>query len=90
MVSKASDDLPEPDKPVNTTSLFARNIQVDVLQIVLARAANDYRALAGGTVLALRPDHFIHIGISRRDCCATFGRAPPENRDRTPMGKLGT
>jgi hypothetical protein len=32
---------------------------------VLARAANGDRAHAACTLLALRPDHFIHIGISR-------------------------
>ena len=67
MVSKASDDLPEPDKPGEDDEPVARNFQIDVLEIVLARAANRYRARAGaGGLLALRPDHFIHIGISRR------------------------
>jgi hypothetical protein len=33
---------------------------------VLARAADGYRAHRGARRLALRPDHFIHIGISRR------------------------
>jgi hypothetical protein len=41
--------------------------------------------------LALRPDHFIHIGISRRaDRRSVYGAHLPENRDRTPMGALGT
>ena len=40
MVSKASDDLPEPDRPVNTTSLSRGIVEVDVLEIVLARAAD--------------------------------------------------
>ena len=47
--------------------LVAGNLDVDVLQIVLARAANGDRARArAGVLLALRPEHFIHIGISRR------------------------
>ena len=45
----------------------ARNLEIDVLEIVLARAADGYRARCGaGVRLALRPEHFIHIGISRR------------------------
>ena len=40
MVSKASDDLPEPERPVNTTSLSRGMVEVDVLEIVLARAAH--------------------------------------------------
>ena len=40
MVSKASEDLPEPESPVNTTS-WSRGIStIDVLEIVLARAAD--------------------------------------------------
>ena len=47
--------------------LVARNFEIDVLEIVLARAADGYRARCGaGGWLALRPEHFIHIGISRR------------------------
>ena len=47
--------------------LVARNLEIDVLEIVLARAADGYRARCGaGVRLALRPEHFIHIGISRR------------------------
>ena len=39
-MSKASDDLPEPDSPVNTTSLSRGIVEVDVLEVVLARAAH--------------------------------------------------
>ena len=47
--------------------LVARNFEIDVLEIVLARAADGYRTRCGaGVRLALRPEHFIHIGISRR------------------------
>ena len=47
--------------------LVARNLEIDVLEIVLACAANGYRARCGaGVVVALRPEHFIHIGSSRR------------------------
>jgi hypothetical protein len=38
MVSKASDDLPEPLSPVITVRLLRGNLDVDILQIVLARA----------------------------------------------------
>ena len=58
--------------------LVARNLDVDVLEIVLARAADGYRARCGaGVVLALRPEHFIHIGISRRVEPRHVGRASP-------------
>ncbi len=40
MVSKASDDLPEPLKPVITVKRVARDLDVDVLQVMLARAVN--------------------------------------------------
>ena len=38
MVSKASDDLPEPLSPVITVRRVAGNLDVDILQVVLARA----------------------------------------------------
>ena len=40
MVSKASEDLPEPDRPVITTRLSRGQVDVDVAQIVFAGAAN--------------------------------------------------
>ena len=40
MVSKASEDLPEPDRPGEHHQLVARNVEIDVLEIVLARAAD--------------------------------------------------
>ncbi len=47
--------------------LVAGNLDVDVLQIMLARAADrDRTRPRAGVPLALRPQHFIHIGISRR------------------------
>ena len=46
MVSKASDDLPEPDRPVNTTSLSRGMVEIDVLEVVLARAADHDRPAA--------------------------------------------
>ena len=39
-MSKASEDLPEPDRPVITTSLSRGIVEIDVLEIVLARAAH--------------------------------------------------
>jgi hypothetical protein len=39
-VSKASEDLPEPDNPVITIRLVARQIEIDVLQVVRARTAD--------------------------------------------------
>jgi hypothetical protein len=47
--------------------LVARNLDVDILEIVLARAADGNRAARRARgLLALRSDHFIHIGFSRR------------------------
>ena len=40
MVSKASELLPEPESPVTTVSVFLRNADVDVLQIMLPCAAD--------------------------------------------------
>ena len=40
MVSKASEDFPEPGKAGEHHKLVARNLDVDVLEIVLARAAD--------------------------------------------------
>ena len=41
MVSKASDDLPEPEMPVNTMSRSRGYRQVDVAQVVLTRSMDD-------------------------------------------------
>jgi hypothetical protein len=38
-VSNTSEDLPEPDTPVTTISSFSGSSSVEVLEIVLARAA---------------------------------------------------
>ena len=67
--------------------LVARNFEIDVLEIVLARAADGYRARCGaGGWLALRPEHFIHIGISRRAGDAPrWARIAGEDRDQAPM-----
>ncbi len=62
-------------QPREHHELVARDFEIDVLEIVLARAANRYRARRGAGLLALRPDHFIHIGISRRLNRAAFRRA---------------
>ena len=40
MVSKASEDLPEPERPVTTIRAVAGQIDIDALQIVLAGTAN--------------------------------------------------
>jgi hypothetical protein len=40
MVSKASELLPEPDRPGQHDQLAARDVDADVLEIVLARAAH--------------------------------------------------
>ena len=40
MVSKASDDLPDPDSPVKTMSRSRGQVERDVLEVVLARAAD--------------------------------------------------
>ena len=58
----------------------ARNFQIDVFKIVLARAANGYRAHARPRgLLAFRLDHFIHAGNSRCVARRVSGRASPEN-----------
>ena len=38
MVSNASDDFPDPDRPVMTDQLVARQIDVDILEVVNAGA----------------------------------------------------
>jgi len=40
MVSKASEDFPEPERPGDHGEGVARDLDVDVLQIVLTRAAD--------------------------------------------------
>ncbi len=60
--------------------LVARDLEVDVLEVVLARAANGDRARAGaGVRLALRPEHFVHVGIPKAPVTPlAFRRASPE------------
>ena len=41
MVSKASDDLPDPEMPVKTMRLVAGYRQMDVAQVVLTRTMDD-------------------------------------------------
>ena len=67
--------------------LVAGNLDVDVLQIVLARAANGDRARSrAGVVLALGPEHFIHVGIPRRvEARHVRARIAGEDRVRAPM-----
>jgi hypothetical protein len=50
----------------------AGNLDVDVLQIVLARTADGDRARRGRVLLAFGAEHFIHIGIPRRATGAVF------------------
>ena len=40
-MSNASEDLPEPDGPVMTVKAAARDLEVEALQVVLPRAADD-------------------------------------------------
>ncbi len=47
-VSKASDDLPEPETPVTTVSRPARDLEVEALEVVLARAPDDDRRAGAG------------------------------------------
>jgi hypothetical protein len=42
MVSKASDDLPEPESPVITIRLSRGRSEIDALEVVLAGAADRY------------------------------------------------
>ena len=67
----------------------ARDFQVHILEVVLARTANGDRthARAGG-LLALRLDHFIHADNSRR--AKRYARASRQNRRRTPIALVGT
>jgi hypothetical protein len=54
-VSNARLDLPEPDSPVITTSACFGNVEIDVLQVVRARAAHaDPGARACGRAQGLR------------------------------------
>src|ERR1700745_106095 len=65
MVSKASEDLPEPERPVKTTSL-SRGISTSMFFRLCSRAPNGDDAERAGTLLASRFQDFIHIGNSRR------------------------
>ena len=42
MVSKASEDFPEPDRPDDDYQLVARQVDVDILEVVDARAAHGH------------------------------------------------
>src|SRR6185369_738522 len=86
MVSNASEDLPEPDRPVNTASL-SRGISTSMFfrlcsrapRIVIARvpdAALFWRFALSTSSISVFP------GARRR---ATFGRASPENREHAPV-----
>src|SRR5713226_6789971 len=82
MVSKASDDLPEPDRPVNTTSL-SRGISRSTFlrlcsrapRIVIARMAEP--ALLWRFALITSSISANSRGVVR----AALGRASPGNRD---------
>src|SRR5258708_31338218 len=85
MVSKAREDFPEPDRPVNTTSL-SRGISRSTFLRLCSRAPRIVIARMAEPVcwrLALRTSSM--IGIPRRAMRAAFGRASPEHRDRTPI-----
>src|ERR1700716_4111097 len=86
MVSKASEDLPEPDKPVNTTSL-SRGISRSTFLRLCSRAPRIVIERIAEPVcwrLALRTSSTM-MGIPRRAMRAAFGRASPEHRDLTPI-----
>src|ERR1700738_1682658 len=87
MVSKASEDFPEPDRPVNTTSL-SRGISRSTFLRLCSRAPRIVMARIAEPVcwrLALRTSSM--IGIPRRAMRAAFGRASPEYRDLTPIDR---
>ena len=46
-MSNASEDLPEPDKPGDHDQPVARQIEIDVLEVVRARAADADELAAG-------------------------------------------
>ena len=61
--------MPEPDRPVMTISAVARQVEIDILQIVFARAAN-------GNVFVVGHDHpycfaIREQGRSRGACMAS-------------------
>ena len=66
--------------------------QIDVLEIVLARAENGNRARSGaGGLLALGPDHFIHVGIPSTLIAPHWGAILPSTvEETTPVANLGT
>src|SRR3954470_8777537 len=91
MVSKAREDLPEPDSPVNTTSL-SRGISRSTFlrlcsrapRIVIARIAE-----AACVRLALRTSSTM-VGIPRRVGRATLGAHRRHPGDLTPFLVTGT
>src|SRR6266478_6320903 len=86
MVSNASEDFPEPDRPVNTTSL-SRGISRSTFLRLCSRAPRMVMARIAEPVcwrLAFRISSM--IGNSRRVDSATRGRASPDKRDLPPYG----
>ena len=75
-------------QPREHHELVAGNFDVDVLQIVFARAANGDGAQArlAGLLALLGLDHFVHVGSSRK---RERAGASPES-DQTPRRYLGT
>src|SRR5436190_5556887 len=87
MVSKASEDLPEPDRPVNTASL-SRGISTSMFlrlcsrapRIVIARVpepAFSWRFTLNTSSISAYPGAYSH---------AAFGRASPGMPGTAPMG----
>ena len=77
MVSKASDDLPDPLKPVITVKVVARNLDVDVLEVVLPCPVH-------GNVLEQTPifPHAVRHGLARLHVSNGPSRGGSVNTDK--------
>src|ERR1700735_2673274 len=88
MVSNASDDFPEPDRPVNTTSL-SRGISRSTFLRLCSRAPRmvierSEPALFWRLALITSSIRLIHIGQFQTRAC--LGALGSEIRKRTPVG----
>ncbi len=63
IVANTSEDLPEPLTPVNTRQAALRDLEADVLEVVLAAPATR--------------DEGVRIGDARRRSCALVDGGPP-------------
>src|SRR5512145_1264375 len=87
MVSKASDDLPEPDTPVNTTSA-SRGSSRSTFFRLCSRAPRTWIVLCGSaavgllTILAMRFGSGVAPGAPSRQRRGALARRPPSDQRR--------